>query len=329
MEKIVVTSRRFFMKFPDLSYFHERAREAGAKIVAVYSENDEELIKEAKDASVIVVIGRQVNERIIDNMKNGKMILAMQVGYDCVDIDAATKRGIVVCNVPVYCTDDVANHAMTLLLAVARNIKLLIKETSKAGWDYNVARPVYNFKDKKLGIIGLGRIGRALIPKAKGFGMKVQAYDPYIHDDIFKLLDVDRKYELDELLETSNYISIHAPLTPETERMIDERAIGKMKKDSILINTARSRIVDYNALYKAVKNGKISGAGIDVMDVEPPNKKDPILNCDKIIVTPHIAWYSEKSLKNLMEFSMDEIIRVLKGKRPRWILNPEVLYSRN
>lgn len=329
MYKIVVTSRRFFMKFSDLSYFEQRAKDADAVIVPVRAEDDKTLMDELEDASVVVVIGRQIDRRIIESMKKGKMILAMQVGYDCVDIEAATEHGIVVSNVPVYCTDDVANHAITLLVSVARRIKLLIKETSNARWDYNIAKPIYNFKDKKLGIIGLGRIGRALVPKAKGFGMKIQAYDPYIHDDIFAMLDVKRIYDLNELLSTSDYISIHAPLTPETEKMIDEKAIKMMGKDTILINTARSKIVDYKALIKAVNEENIYGAGIDVMDVEPPNKDDPILNNDRIIVTPHIAWYSEESLRNLMEYSMDEIIRVLRGKRPRWILNPEVLYSSN
>ena len=317
------------MKFSDLSYFEQRAKDADAVIVPVRAEDDKTLMDELEDASVVVVIGRQIDRRIIESMKKGKMILAMQVGYDCVDIEAATEHGIVVSNVPVYCTDDVANHAITLLVSVARRIKLLIKETSNARWDYNIAKPIYNFKDKKLGIIGLGRIGRALVPKAKGFGMKIQAYDPYIHDDIFAMLDVKRIYDLNELLSTSDYISIHAPLTPETEKMIDEKAIKMMGKDTILINTARSKIVDYKALIKAVNEENIYGAGIDVMDVEPPNKDDPILNNDRIIVTPHIAWYSEESLRNLMEYSMDEIIRVLRGKRPRWILNPEVLYSLN
>jgi len=317
------------MKFSDLSYFEQRAKDADAVIVPVRAEDDKTLMDELEDASVVVVIGRQIDRRIIESMKKGKMILAMQVGYDCVDIEAATEHGIVVSNVPVYCTDDVANHAITLLVSVARRIKLLIKETSNARWDYNIAKPIYNFKDKKLGIIGLGRIGRALVPKAKGFGMKIQAYDPYIHDDIFAMLDVKRIYDLNELLSTSDYISIHAPLTPETEKMIDEKAIKMMGKDTILINTARSKIVDYKALIKAVNEENIYGAGIDVMDVEPPNKDDPILNNDRIIVTPHIAWYSEESLRNLMEYSMDEIIRVLRGKRPRWILNPEVLYSSN
>lgn len=316
------------MKFPDLKYFENRVKEVKAIIVPVYKEDEKSLIEEVKDASVIVVIGKQINQRIINSMEKAKLVLAMQVGYDCVDIEAATKRGIIVSNVPVYCTDDVANHAIALLLSVARNIKLLIIETSKAKWDYNVAKPIYNFKDKKLGIIGLGRIGRALVPKTKGFGIKIQAYDPYIHDDIFKLLDVERVYELDDLLENSDYISIHAPLTPETERMIDEKAISKMKRNSILINTARSKIVDYTVLYQAIKDRRIAGAGIDVMDVEPPEKNNPILTCDRIIVTPHIAWYSEESLRNLMEYSTDEITRVLKGKRPRWILNPEVLYKK-
>jgi len=329
MDKIVVTSRRFFMKFPKLEYFENRAKEIGATIVPVRAEDDDTLMNELNDASVVVVIGRQIDRKIIESMKRGKMILAMQVGYDCVDIEAATEHGMVVSNVPVYCTDEVANHAITLLLAVSRKIKLLIRETSQAKWDYNIAKPIYNFKNRVLGIIGLGRIGRALVPKAKGFGMNVQAYDPYLHDDIFNLLEVRRVYDLDDILKTSDYLSIHAPLTPETFRMIDEKAIGMMKKDSVLINTARSRIVDYNALLKAINEGRLAGAGIDVMDVEPPDKDDPILNNDRIIVTPHIAWYSEESLKNLMEYSMDEIIRVLKGRRPRWILNPEVLYQKD
>ena len=328
MDKIVVTSRRFFMKFPDLDYFYKRAEEMGASLVPVYSEDDDELIKHIRDASVVVVIGREIHSRIIDNMKNGKLILAMQVGYDCVDIPKATEKGIAVCNIPVYCTDEVANHALTLLVSVARKIKLLISETEEGRWDYNIAKPILNFKDKNLGIIGLGRIGRTLVPKAKGLGLKVLAYDPYIHDDIFEILEVKRCYDLEDLLENSDYISIHAPLTPETNRMIDEEAIAKMKRGGVIINTARSRIVDYRAMYRAVSEGKLAGAGIDVMDVEPPDPKDPLLNHKNIIVTPHIAWYSEESLNNLMQYSMDEISRVLSGKRPRWILNPEVLYKK-
>ncbi len=327
MDKIVVTSRRFFMKFQSLDYFKKRAESFGGKIVPVYSESDEELVNEVKDASVVVIIGRQIHKDIIKRMEKGKMILAMQVGYDCVDIKEATKKGIIVCNIPVYCTDEVANHAITLILAVSRKIKLLLSATEEGGWDYNIAKPIYNFNGRTLGIIGLGRIGRALVPKAKGLGINVQAYDPYIHDDIFNLLGVNRCYELDELLESSDYISIHAPLTEETKMMIDKDAISKMKSTAVVVNTARSRIVDYKALLNAIDNDKLGGAGIDVMDKEPPDPDDPILKNDKIIVTPHIAWYSEDSLKNLMILSMDEIERALRGKRPRWILNPEVLYN--
>ena len=324
MKKIVLSGRRLFMKWSDLSYFEKRAGEANARIVAVYSDNDEEFGSRIRDASAVVVIARKIPAAMIEELNRCELILALSVGYDCVDVSAATRKMIPVSNVPAYCTDDVAGHAMTLITAVARKIPALITETRNARWDCNVARPVHTFKGTVLGIVGLGKIGRALISKAKGFGMEVEAYDPYLDDDIFDLLGVKRRYELNDLLQNADYISIHAPLTAETENLIDTGAFSQMKKSAVLVNTARGEIIDESALYEALDTGRIAGAGIDVLPHEPPEKDNRLLKLENIIVTPHIAWYSEQSLARAKVQGMDEVIGVLNGHRPRYIVNPQI-----
>jgi D-3-phosphoglycerate dehydrogenase len=324
LKKIVLSGQRLFMKWRDLTYFEKRAEEADAEIVPVYSDDENEFASAVRDASAVVVIARKVSRATIEKLRCCEIILALSVGYDCVDVDAATEKTIVVSNVPIYCTDDVANHAMTLILTLSRKIPRLIEETRLAKWDYNVAKPVFNYRGKTLGIIGLGKIGRALVGKAKAFGMEVAAYDPYVDDDIFELLCVKRRYELFELLEEADYLSVHARLTPETRHLLDKEAFSHMKETTVLVNTARGNIIDENALYTALETGGIAGAGVDVLSEEPPQKKNRLLNCDNLVITPHIAWYSEESLARVKVQGMDEVVGVLSGKRPKYIVNPEI-----
>jgi D-3-phosphoglycerate dehydrogenase len=328
MKKIVFAGDRLFMKFPELGYFQERAREADARVVAVHTPDDEAFIGEVRDASAIAVIARKLTANIIRRLERCELILTFSVGYDCVDRAAASEKGIPVCNTPAYCSDEVANHAMTLILALARKIPLIIPVTKSAGWDYAFTRPIYNFRGKNFGIIGLGKIGRKIVAKARGFGMKVMAYDPYVEDDIYTLLAVERKYELSDLLREADYLTIHAPLTPETFHMIDERTLSMMKPHAVLVNTARGSIIHHDALVHALEEGKIAGAGIDVLEKEPPAPDNPLLALPNALVTPHVAWYSEESHRADMEQGMDEIIRVLSGRRPRYITNPEI-FGRN
>jgi D-3-phosphoglycerate dehydrogenase len=257
-------------------------------------------------------------------MDRCKIILTLSVGYDCVDVEAATERLIPVCNTPAYCTDEVSNHAFTLILSLTRKIHHIVPKSKEAVWDYKYTKPILNFRHKSLGIIGLGRVGRALVPKAKGFGMKVCAYDPYVEDDIFALLGVERKYELEDLLRDADYITIHAPLTPETFHLIDAEAFSKMKKSAVLINTARGSIIDEGALCEALDAERIAAAGVDVLETEPPPADNPLLAKQNALVTPHVAWYSEESFEADMIDGMDELERVLQGKRPRYIVNPEI-----
>ncbi|UCB46448.1 MAG: C-terminal binding protein [Spirochaetota bacterium] len=324
MKTIVLAGRRLFMKWDNIAYFEERAKEANAAIVPVRSEDENDFRSAVKDASAIIVIAKTISREAIESLSRCELILTLSVGHDCVDVNAATKRGIPVSNVPAYCTDDVANHSMSLLMAVARKLTLLNHETKHTRWDYNVAKPIYTFRGKCLGLIGLGKIGRAIVPKAKGLGMQVAAYDPYVHDDIFQLLDVKREYELNEMLKNSDYISIHAPLTPETYHLLDKKALGLLRKHVVIVNTSRGNIIDEQALYESLKSGRVAGAGIDVMSSEPPDESFSLLYLDNALVTPHIAWYSEESLERVRIQGMDETVNVLNGKRPRYIVNPEV-----
>ena len=328
MKSVVVSGDRFFMKFGDLSYFEERAREAGAVIVPVEDREDDVFGRKVKDASAVIVIDRRIGPDVIRGLVRCEILMALSVGYDCIDVESATEMRIPVCHVPAYCTDDVANHAMALLLAISRKLVPFANELKKGNWDYNFGKPLYNCRGRMLGIIGLGRIGRAVVPKAGGFGMKVSAYDPYLDDDIFESLGVTRKHELADLLRDSDYLTIHAPLTEETLHMMNAEAFRAMKAHAVIVNTARGKIIDEKALFEALEEKRIAGAGLDVVASEPAGRDNPLLACDNVIVTPHVAWYSEESFKNAMVMTMDEVVSVLGGHRPRYVVNPEVLWKR-
>jgi D-3-phosphoglycerate dehydrogenase len=327
-KKIVTAGDRVYLKFFDLDFFHQKAKEAGARL-APFKEFDEEKFKhEISDADALVVIDRPLRREHFEAMQRCRIVLALEVGYDFIDLEAATQKGIVVSNVPTYGTEQVAVHALSLILACQRQLKTLMAETAAGGWNYNVCKPLWELKGKKLGIIGLGRIGRSLARKVQGLELEILAFDPYLSDDIFELLAVQRRYELDELLEEADIISLHVPLTPETHHLIGANELARMKERAILINTCRGKVVDGGALLNALNEGQIAGAGLDVLEKEPPDPKDPLLNCEKLIVTPHAAWYSEESLERLKNFGMDEVVRVLNGKRPRFVVNPEVFFRR-
>jgi len=258
-------------------------------------------------------------------MRRARVVLALTVGYDCIDVAAATEHGIPVCHVPAYCTEEVALHALALILALSRRLPELWQETARGGWDYKAGAPAFLLAGRKLGIVGLGRIGRALAPKARGLGLEVLAYDPYLADDLFALLGVRRRYELDELLAEADIVSLHVPLSAETRGLIGSRELALMKRTALLVNTCRGPVVEEAALVRALKEKGIAGAGVDVLAKEPPDPNHPLLGLQGALVTPHAAWYSEESMQRVKVQGMDEVVGVLSGKRPRSIVNPQVL----
>jgi D-3-phosphoglycerate dehydrogenase len=326
--KIVTAGDRVYLKFFDLDFFHQKAREAQARLCPFKDFDDERFKEEITDTDALILIDRAVQRKHIEIMRSCKIILALEVGYDFIDVEEATKKGIIVSNVPVYCTNQVAVHAFSLLLAVQRKLKVLSEHTAKGKWDYNVCKPLYEIDRGVLGIVGLGRIGRAVVPKAKGFDIDVLAYDPYLADDIFELVGARRCYELQELLAEADYVTLHVPLTEETYHMMGASEFSAMKSHGVIINTCRGKVIDERALLDALRSKKIAGAGLDVLETEPPEAHNPLLQMENVVVTPHVAWYSEDSMERLKTQGMDEVIRVLNGKRPWYVVNPEVLFMK-
>lgn len=328
MKTVAFTGERLFMKFGDVAYFQERAAAEKLQVVEARADDEELFIDQVRSANAIALIARPITRRIIDSLEQCQLIQTLSVGYDCVDVAAATDAGIPVCNTPSYCTDEVATHALSLIMALARKLHVILPATRAGQWDYNFTRPIHSSRDRVLGIIGLGRVGRALVAKAWGLGMQVYAYDPYLDDDLFDWLGVLRCYELDELLEIADFVSIHAPLTAETHGMIGAAELDQMKPGAFIVNTARGPIWDESAVAQAVRSGRIGGAATDVLTSEPPAPDHPFLSLENMIVTPHVAWYSEESFHQDMVDGMDEIVRVLSGRRPRAIVNPEIFGRR-
>jgi len=272
----------------------------------------------------------QFTADVISKMKKCKAIVRVGVGFDNVNLKAAKKKGIMVCNVPDYGTGDVADHAMALMLNLIRGIDSYHQGAKSGKWEWEIGNHLRRMSGLNLGIVGLGRIGTAVAVRSKAFGLNICFYDPYKEDGYDKSLGISREDDLYELAGKSDIISIHAPLTDETNRMFDDNYFSKCKKGQTLINTARGAIVCMESLYKALKNNSISAAGLDVLEVEPPDESNKLVADWKsekdwingrLIITPHCAFYNRESYIELRRKSAEEALRVLEGNKPRNQIN--------
>jgi D-3-phosphoglycerate dehydrogenase len=294
---------------------------------------EDDVVTEASDVDIIMAVAAKITKKIIDSAKKLKGIVRYGVGVDNIDLEAATERKIPVANVPDYCIGSVADHTFALLLALSRKILIADRIVRTGGYMGAWVSPPekikgFDLEGRVLGIIGLGRIGRAVAARAKGFGMKVKAYDPYVDVELAKTLNVEL-VDLDKLLKESDFVSIHAPLLPETHRMISERELKLMKKTAYLVNVSRGLIVDEKALCTALKEGWIAGAGIDVFEKEPPDLENPLFKLENVVLTPHIAWYTEDATRRLELSAVNEAIRMLQGELPKSLVNKEILSNLN
>ena len=228
-----------------------------------------------------------------------------------------------VTKVPDYCIDEVSDHTMALLLALARKIPLANAQVHAGLWEMQAVVPLHRLRGSVLGLAGFGRIPQLVVPKAKAFGLRVVAYDPFVQQDVFTHAGVE-SVDFAQLLEMADYISIHTPLIPETKNLFNADAFRRMKPTAYLINTARGPIVDEAALAQALDAGQLAGAALDVMVLEPP-PPSPLFGRDNVIVTPHVSFYSEESLIELQTKAAEEVVAVLSGQAPRNPVNPEVL----
>jgi D-3-phosphoglycerate dehydrogenase len=309
--------------FPNLDPARTVLGKIDADLLLAKGTKPEAILQVAKDADAVLTTYAKVTAEMIPQLSRCRIISRFGIGVDNVDIPSATKKGIVVTRVPDYCLHEVSDHAMALLLALARKIPFSNARTHGGTWEMKAVVPIHRLRGKVLGLVAFGQIPQLVAPKAQAFGMSVVAYDPYISSEILSRANVER-VEFEELLKTSDYISIHTPLLPQTRHLFSAEVFSRMKPSTYLINTARGPIVDEFALAAALDGKQIAGAALDVMENEPPTGS-PLLGRENVIITPHTSFYSEESLVDLQIKASEEVVRVLSGMPARNPVNPEVM----
>jgi D-3-phosphoglycerate dehydrogenase len=294
----------------------------GAELVKFQCRTEDEVVKYCRDADGLLVQYAPITRKVIESL-NAKVITRYGIGVDNIDVKAATEKNILVTNV-VYDITDVADHTISLILSLMRKIPWVHKSTEDGEWDWRKFQPITRLKGKTVGIIGFGRIGRKVAQRLRGFEVELIAYDPYIRTEVFKEYGVEG-VDLEALLKKSDIVTIHVGLTEETRRMIGEDELRKMRRGAFLINASRGGLVDEKALYTALKAGWISGAGLDVLEMEPPTRSNQLLSLSNVIITPHMAWYSTSSTAEIQEKAAENVARALSGQIPINLLNKEVL----
>jgi len=314
--------------------YDELLTKLGAEVEKTFCTTEDELISACSEADAVIAVGIRItpgyvfSPKVIENLNKCRLIALTSIGYDNVDIAAATEKGVCVANVPYYCLEEVSDHAMALILACARKFYQLFPDIKSGKWStqaeyLSALKPLHRISGQTLGLLGFGNIARTLVPKAKAFGFRIIAYAPHVPKILFKTFKV-KSVELDQLLKESDFVSMHTALTPETKHMMGLQQFKKMKPTAYFINTARGELVDERALYTALSEGLIAGAGLDVLEPEPPSPDNPLFKLNNVLITGHFAYYSEESREELFMRPWEEVARVLQGEWPHGLVNPQV-----
>ncbi|WP_282172876.1 C-terminal binding protein [Cytobacillus firmus] len=308
-------------EFENLKYEEDVFKESGLDIefVKAQCKTEDEVAEQAKHADAILNQYAPISRRVIESLVNTKVISRYGVGVNTIDLDAANEKGITVANVPDYGMEEVSNHALALLLSWARKVTLLNNEVKKGNWDFKACVPIHRFTNQTVGVLGFGRIPRRFIEKVKPLGFKLAAYDPFVSAEDMASAGV-QKMELDEIIREADYLSVHVPLIKDTFHLLNADRFSQMKKNAVIINTARGPIIDEKALIEALENGIIAGAALDVAEEEPISIDSPLLHMDNVIITPHSAWYSEEAMVELRQKAAKNIVQVLKGEKTPYAL---------
>ena len=301
----------------------KKTLEGLATIVAMKTKKPEEFLGEAADCDALLnTYAGPITAEVMAKMPKCRIIARYGIGVDTIDLEAATRAGIIVTNNPTYCIEEVAEHTMALLLACARKVPLYDRLVRASRWEVPPGKPMYRLAGRTLGLVGFGNIARQVALRAAPFGMRVLFCDPFVTDAIYN--GPARKVGLDQLLAESDFVSVHPPLTPQTRKMIDDTALAKMKKTAFLVNCSRGPVVDTDALVRALDAGKIAGCALDTVDPEPLPDPHPLRGRENVIITPHVAWYSEQAMAGLQAGAPGEVKRVLSGEWPVNVVNNAV-----
>lgn len=299
--------------------------EVGCRVVPLEFSNDKELQAAIRNADAILPRYVDIRRHHIEAMTRCQIIARSGIGVDIVDVEAASEHGIWVTNVPSYCEEEVADHAVALILACVRKLMLYHQAVRSGVWQWQTGKPILRLSQSTFGLIALGRIGRLIWHRMRGFGCRGLVYDPYVSHDA--IADTGATpVGLDELLREADIVHIQSPLTSQTHHLIGRQELRLMKPTAILTNAARGPIVDAQALHEALTCGWIAAAGVDDLEEEPAKipgwqPTNPLLHLPNVIVTPHAAWYSEQAVEEVKRVSASEIARVLSGQRPRFPVN--------
>ena len=310
--------------WPNIDVESEVLRASGVEPVVAPDTSEDTLAELAADADIIMFCFAQVTGNVLRTAQKCVVASRYGIGVDNIDIPTATELGIVVTNVPDYCMDEVTDHAIGMILALNRRLGQHDSEVKAGGWaSVALDQPMHRTRGATLGILGYGRIGRSIADKAVGFGMNIVAFDPLIEPG--QSIDGVEIVSFEDVLKRSHFITVHTPLTPETEGMIGADELAMMMPGSIIVNCARGGIIEEQALADALHSGHLAGAGLDVVEPAPPPDDHPLLSAPNIIITPHTAFFSQASTIELERRTAEEALRVLNGNKPENLINPDVL----
>lgn len=294
---------------------------AGGVLRSVACRDEAERIAAARDAYVLVVSQAQIREPLFAACPGLVGVVRTGIGLDTVDIAAATRHGVCITNVPDFCYDEVADITMTLLLAVARRVRRADQHVRGGSWTPSALLPMRRLRGQTFGIVGFGHIGSMVAERAPGFGFQVIAFDPYVDAPAMAKLGVERVTTLEALLNRSDVVSLHTPLTEETQGLIGRAQFAAMKPGAILVNTSRGKVVDEEALIAALRSGRLAGAGLDVLWAEPPAKDNPLFHMEHVVVTPHYASTTVEAIEDLAQKVSRQIVQYLRGEWPTYLVD--------
>lgn len=309
--KVVITD----YEYPNIDSERRIVARAGYELADYQVRTEAELMDVTRDADVVITQYAHVNRRVIENMTRCKAVVKYGIGVNNIDADAACERGIYVCNVPDYGLDEVSNHAIAMLLALARKLPLADRGLRAGDWGTAALKPIARLSECTLGLVGFGALGKLVGRKMAAFGVEIAVFDPFLDHAAARDLGV-KALPIDELCRRSDFISVHCPLTPETRHLFNRERLKLMKPTAYLVNTSRGPVVDERALAEALRTGVIAGAGLDVYEMEPLPADSELRSLDNAILTSHIAWYSEQAIDILQIKAAEEAVNILRGNKP-------------
>ncbi len=313
--------------YRDYSIEREIVSSAGGRLFLVQCKSEDDIVTQCKDAHALLLRQTPVGDLTFRNLKNLRIVSRYGVGFDNVDVMAATRWGVLVTIVPDYCVGEVADHTIALLMAAIRKIPLRDRLVRRGLWDITHRNPVHRTDGKIFGLVGYGKNAREVRLRLSGFPFRFVACDPYVDESVFTADNTDR-LDFQKLIVVSNYVSLHVPLTQATHHLFDLSVFRRMRRSAILINTSRGPVINLKALTTALKEGYISGAALDVYEDEPFDLHSQLRDMDSVILSDHAAWYSEESQQELQRRTVLEAVRFLCGMTPENPVNPEITLNK-